>query len=265
MKTNAWILLMTAAATFLLVSAIPAQAAILTLSGSSYSQNFDSIGGGLPTGWTVNTGASASADGTSGATFTSTATTWADNSGEFRNVASADGLTSTASQTTQNASTDRALGIRQTGNPGGFGDPGAAFVVRIDNTLGFSGFSLSLQAQMLSVQTRSTTWTFDYRLGDSGNFTSLGTYTDPGTFGSTTINFDSTALSVWDNQSQDVWFRVVAIGASSGSGSRDTFGIDDFSLTFTPVPEPTNIALGIFAAVLLAFSGARALGKKLKS
>jgi hypothetical protein len=48
----------------------------------------------------------------------------------------------------------------------------------------------------------------------------------------------------------------VALSDSSVSGSRDTFGIDDFSLTYSAVPEPA--AWGAIAgAGLLALCGWR--------
>ena len=226
--------------TFLIACLILAGATVcqgaLTLTGTSYTESFDTIGSGLSAGWSVNTGATASSVG-SAATLTTAATSWATTTGNFRNVASSDGLNSGDSATTQAASTDRALGIRQTG---AFGDPGAAFELNIQNTTGFNNFSLSVSLQMLSVQGFSTTWTVDYRLGDSGTFTSLGTYSDPGTFGTTSFTANSTDLSSWNDQSQDVWFRVVALNAATGSGSRDTFAIDDFSLTYSVVPEPAT-------------------------
>jgi hypothetical protein len=209
----------------------------LALTGTSYTQNFDSIGSGLPIGWSVDTGATSSSTG-SAATLTTTAAAWGGSTGQFANFASSDGLTSTATSTTQAASTDRALGIRQTGS---LGDPGAAFEFNIANTTGLDDFSLSISLQMLSVQTRSTTWTIDYRVGDSGGFTTLGTYSDPAVFGSTIFTADSTALSSWNNQSQDIWFRVVALNAATGSGNRDTFGIDDFSLSYSAIPEPAPV------------------------
>ena len=226
--------------------------AVLTLSGTSYVETFDNIGSGLPTGWSVNTGASASSVG-SAATFDTAQKTWGDTGGSFKNVASLEGLASISSKAEQDKSTDRALGIRQTGS---FGDPGAAFELNIQNTAGLHDFSLSVSLQMLyeSFQGRSTTWTMDYRVGDSGDFTSLGTYTDPGTFGSTTFTANSTELNSWDNQSQDIWFRVVALSASTGSGSRDTFAIDDFSLTYSAAPEPREWGL-ISGAGLLALCG----------
>ena len=225
----------------------------LTLNGTSYTQNFDSIGGGLPAGWSVDTGATSSSTG-SAATLNTTATAWSGTTGQFANFASSDGLPANATTGAggqQNSSTDRALGIRQ---GSAFGDPGAAFEFNIANTTGFDDFSLSISLQMLSVQTRSTTWTIDYRVGDSGSFTTLGTYSDPGVFGSTSFTADSTALSSWNNQSQDIWFRVVAIDASTGGGARDTFGIDDFSLRYSAVPEPVDCGM-ISALGLLGICG----------
>ena len=237
----------------LILAGVCAGRAALVLDGTSYIENFDNLGSGLPPGWSVNTGATVSDTG-SIVTLVTGATSWATTTGNFRNVASADGLNSTDTPATQSASTDRALGIRQTGS---FGDPGAAFELNIQNTTGLNNFSLSISLQMLSVQTRSTTWTIDYRVGDSGDFTSLGTYADPGVFGSTTFTADSTALSSWNNQSQDIWFRVVALDGTTGSGSSDTFGIDDFTLSYSAVPEP-GVGGVIAGAWLLALCGLHA-------
>ena len=77
--------------------------------GTSYTETFDGIGAGLPAGWTVRTGATAAALGTS-QTFTTTAIDWANTGGAFKNFASADGGTATDSATAQAASVDRALG-----------------------------------------------------------------------------------------------------------------------------------------------------------
>ncbi len=215
-------------------SPIASAPSYLTLSGTSYTQTFDGIGAGLPAGWTVRTGAT---DTNLGAeqTFNPSATSWADTAGRFKNFASGDGtLGAAATAPEQNAATDRALGIRQTGT---FGDPGAAFVFEIDDTAGLENFSLSLKAQMLSVQPRSTTWTIDYRVGDSGTFTSLGTYPDPGVFGSTDLGPFALPDSV-NNQCDPVYIRIAALSASSSSGNRDSFGIDDVELTYTSAGTP---------------------------
>src|SRR5689334_12820713 len=60
----------------------------VTLGSSPYSQDFNGIGGGLPTGWTVRTGATATVLGTSVA-LTQTATSWGTSTGQFNNAASA--------------------------------------------------------------------------------------------------------------------------------------------------------------------------------
>ena len=224
--------------------------AAVALSGESYSESFDGVASGVPSGWTVRTGATISSLGTE-ATLTPAGTSWGFATGHFRNAASSDGLTSGADATQQANSADRILAVRQTGT---FGDPGAAFVLEIANSTGFQSFNIALKAQMLDIELRSTTWTFDYRIGASGNFTSLGSYADPGAFGSTTVNFDSTQLAAWNDQASAIYFRVVALDASTGSDSRDTFGIDDFSLTFTAVPEPAEWGL-ISACGLLSIAG----------
>ncbi|BAZ07512.1 calcium-binding protein [Calothrix sp. NIES-3974] len=203
----------------------------LNINSTEYYENFDSLGSGLPFGWLVYTGATTSTVGTS-ANLTTTPTAWGDSGGNFKNFAANDtGLQSNATPTSQNSATDRALGIRQTGS---FGDPGASFVLTIDNTLGLQNFELSFKAQMLSVQPRSTMWTIDYRVGNSGSFNILGTYPDPGAFGSSTLNFANFGTNI-NNQSEQVQIRISALSSSTVSGNRDSFGIDDFKLTYTLV------------------------------
>lgn len=205
----------------------------VSLTGTSYVQNFDGISGGLPAGWTVTTSASAAALGTPGATYISTATTWANTNGQFANMASANGLASTATSAQQSASTDRDLAIRQTST---FGDPGGAFTFEAANTTGLTGISLSMDLDMLSVQGRSTTWTIRYGVGASPtSFITLGTYSDPGVFGTT--NFVSPLLGAdAENQSLPLWIQIVATNPATGSGSRDSMGINNFKLTYTNTP-----------------------------
>lgn len=207
----------------------------VVLTGTRYTQNFDGIGAGLPIGWTVRTGASGSSLGT-GASFTGATKTWADTGGNFGNCASVSGygtnFTGGEVSATQNAGTNRCPAVRQGGS---FGDPGAAFILQIANTSGITNLVLSLDLNMLSVQTRATTWTVDYAVGNTpGSFTPLATYADPGAFGVTplvglSLNADA------NNQPENVWIRVVALTASTGTGSRDTFGIDNISLTYSNV------------------------------
>lgn len=240
--------------------------AALMLSGTSYQQTFDGIGSGLLAGWSVDTGATSSSLGQA-ATFTTYKDSWGEASGGFYNVASADGSPSYSSTTQQGNSTDRALGVKQVGS-GGY-DPGAAIVFEMQNTAGLGNFSLSLEAQILNIQSRSTTWSFQYRIGDSGSFLTLGTFGDPGSWGATTVSFDSSDLGAWDNQSSDVWFRIVALDATTGSGSRDMFAIDDFTMSYSAVPEIPAWG-AVSGAGLLALCARRAwrqrcCGEKLKS
>src|SRR5581483_3105467 len=216
----------------------------VTLTGNHYTETFDAIASGLPAGWSVTTNASATNAGAA-VSFVTNATSWGTAAGQFANYASTtnnDGtpFTGTEAVGIQSAATNRSPGVRLTGT---FGDPGAAFVVRLQNTLGFVNFQLRVDLNMLSVQGRSNVWTVDYAIGPSPSaFTPVGTYTDPGGFGTTNKTF--TFGGALDNQSQTVWIRVVTLAASTGSGSRDTVGIDNFTLSYNPVsPVPLNIDL----------------------
>ena len=206
----------------------PIAAQVALPSGTS-TQSFDSIAGGLPAGWSIYTGATASTLGTSAA-LTTTAVTWSNTSGGWRNVAAADntGFVGTETDVVQAAATDRALGIRQTGT---FGDPGASANFNF-STIGVQVSSISFSAQMLSVQTRSTVWQLQYGVGASpATWTTIGTFIDPGVFGKTTVTGSGFGTAL-DNQS-NVWLRIVTLAATTGSGSRDTFGIDDFTIVTT--------------------------------
>jgi hypothetical protein len=219
----------------------------VVISDPGYTQNFNSIGSGLPTGWSVRTNATASALG-SAATFTTGTTSWGDTAGAFKNFAASTSLTETATPAAQSGSTNRALGIRQTGS---FGDAGASFNFHF-STLGVQVTSISLDLMMLSVQPRSTTWSIQYGVGASpSSFMTLGTWSDPGAFGSTSFTFTTTDFgTALDNQS-DLWFRVAALSGSSGSGTRDSMGIDNFSIAAVPEPSTyTLIALGLGGLIL---------------
>lgn len=209
----------------------------ITLSGTNYSQNFDGLGSGLPTGFRVVSNATATSLGTA-ATFTNSIdgnSPWNSTFSGWKNVASADGLISSSNTAAQAASTDRAVGIRQSGS---VADPGAALEMQLANTTGFSNFSLSFKLQSLDITSpRVTTWRVDYGTGASpATFTAVTTSpvsvtTGGSTFTNTTVtvNFGS-AL---DNISQDVWIRITSLTAATGTGNRATTGIDDISLDFS--------------------------------
>ena len=230
-----------------LIAGSPSAHAQLTLSGTSYSQSFDSFFPGLPTGWSGRTGSTATSLGST-ATFVTANTAWGSAAGQFQNSASSinfgppfNGSESAATQSTAN---NRLFAVRQSG---GFGDPGAAFALQISNTLGLFSFNVSFEAHMLSVQDRSTTWTVDYGLGASpSTFIPLGSYSDPGLFGAT--NIPISFGSALDNQSGPVWIRIAALSPATAGTNYDTVGIDNFSLTYATVPEPSSgVLLGLLA------------------
>lgn len=199
----------------------------ITLTGTSYTQDFDGVSAGLPFGWSVYTGASLSAVGNPVA-FNVNPVDWGSFTGSFRNSASATGLLGADVLATQSASTNRAIGIRQTGS---FGDPGASINVAL-NTLGKNIKGLSFKAQILSSQARSTTWSVQVGLGAAPtSWETLAVFNDPGQFGSTDFVFTEADLAKMTHQ-PFVWLRIVALSNSIGGGNRDTFGIDDFSLTY---------------------------------
>jgi trimeric autotransporter adhesin len=205
----------------------------VALTGTNYTQNFNTISNSLPPGWSVRTNAKVNSLGLS-ATFPTAAKSWSDTTGEFGSCAAltnnlgvpATGVESSATQATF---TNRVLAVRQTQN---FGDPGAAFVLQIANTLGFSNLTFSLDFNLLKPNGYSTTWTMDYAVSNTpASFSPLGTYNDPGSIGTTNRSF--TLGTDADNQTNNLWIRITALSASTGSGSRDTFGIDNFSLSWT--------------------------------
>jgi predicted extracellular nuclease len=231
----------------------------VALSSGTTTQTFDDLGAGLPPGWSVYTGATATGLGNV-ATPNLAVTSWGSSTGQWANFAAANGFTGTEAVATQSAATHRALGIRQTGT---FGDPGASANFYF-STLGQQVTSISFSAEMLSVQTRSTAWSLQYGIGATpSTWTTIATYSDPGVFGSTTVTAGGFG-SALDNQS-NVWLRIVALAASTGSGSRDTFGINDFTIVaaatgdvppnITSQPSPQSVPIGGTATFTVAASG----------
>ncbi|MDX5422815.1 MAG: choice-of-anchor J domain-containing protein, partial [Hymenobacteraceae bacterium] len=220
----------------------------VTLNSSPYVQNFDNVGGGLPAGWSVKTGATQSSLGTD-ATFVTNATAWSSTSGQFNNRASLDGLTTAATSAEQSASSDRVIAVRQTGS---MGDPGAAFVFTLANTTGYRGFSINFKAQELTNDGRTVVWSVDYGIGDNPtDFIPTGTTGTTSGIQSTDVVIPASSLTALDNTSEKVHIRIVALSGSTGGGSRDVFAIDDFRLEFestnSTAPSliaPTSLELG---------------------
>ena len=224
----------------------------VTLSGTSYIQNFNGIGAGLPTGWSTYSAATVSSVGTiksfsSSVNFGIYADTLACgssvNGGGFKNMASANVATASLSCDAQKAITDRAVGVKQVSptNPEHPNlDPGAAFVLKLANTTGATGLNLSFKLQSLDYTApRVTTWVVDYFVGNTLGATDVFTpATATGTMTTGNRTFSNNPITVnfgtaLDNKASNVWIRIVALTASTGSGSRTVTGIDDVNLTWT--------------------------------
>jgi len=235
----------------------------LVLSSNSYNQDFNDIGNGLPIGWSCYTHAKSDSLGidVSATKYYETPVKWSVTYGEFRNSASANAFPfyGSADSLAQSAATDRSLAVRQVSAssssfPGS--DPGAAFTLKIANTVNLTAFHLSFKLQSLdSTSPRQSTWSVDYGFGDIPPvFTPaspVGILTTGGnTYSNNTITVDfGNAL---DNQSGPVWIRIVCLTATTGSGNRTTTGIDDYTLSWT------GAASGI-ADVKTEFSSIRVL------
>jgi len=227
-------------------------AAQINLDGSQYRQSFDSLGKGLPEGWTVITDISTAHPEGAHSSFIATAaatTSWANATGSFKNMASAKGFGCFAAGTTakQTGAPDRALGLKQTSK---FGDPGAGFVFQAAQTYGLSNFELQFQLQSLdsSGGGRSTEWQVEYALGYApDSFIQVpatgSLITGDHQFRNEliTVSFDK----LLDNSPVPVWIRIVTRKASTGSGSRTATAIDNFELNWsgTALTEPRPLLL----------------------
>jgi len=238
----------------------------LTLSGTSYSQNFDAMtpsGSTLPTGWYVDTAASSTSLGTV-AVVTALGKPYVLPGGDtscksgsnsayvttrgFKNYPSA---TAIGTQPTVDicvagdAITNRALGVRQVGVTAY--DPGAAFCLYIANTTGLTNFNLAFKLQSLdSSSPRTVNWIVDYGMGATpSSFTTITSTTGTWTTGNHTYSNNAVTASFGsslDNQSGPIWVRVRPSAASTGSGNRPSTAIDDISLTWTGNAGPSGVS-----------------------
>ena len=219
----------------------------LTLSGTNYVQNFDTIANGLPVGWATYYSATSTSLGTAFA-FTGGAAfgAWFDTTDcasdvfghGFKNCASYDGSTDSMTCAQQSAVTNRALGVRQSSATGY--DPGVSFALELANTTGFQGFNLAFELQGLDIRsTRATTWTVDYGFGAAPTtFTPVTPVRGTMTSGNAQFTSNQIAVSfgtALDNQSGPVWIRISSLAKSTGSGNRTTSAIDNFALAYSPV------------------------------
>ncbi len=206
---------------------------------SPFTINFDNIAtSSLPTGVYVKELATSLDLGNEGTVFGgnfNTGTLWSNVSAGFKNYASATGLTSSANSATQNAATNRALGVRQTGS---VGDPGAAFAFQLANTTGKTNLQLEFKLQSLDGITlaRTTTWKVDYGIGLSPAAFSPVT-TSPASLTITNGIFSNTTVTVnfgssLNNISQPIWIRIVTLSSTTGSGNRPSTAVDDVKFSW---------------------------------
>jgi trimeric autotransporter adhesin len=219
----------------------------IVLTGSSYFQDFNNLAGGLPDGWGVYSNSTATTLGTV-ETFTTAATTWAGSTSgtSFRNISS-NTISTTATAAVQAANTDRAFGLR----PQSAGTRDGSVVLALADTAGFENFALSVDL-FTGNNSGSTnqTYNIEYRVGASGSFIVLGTYETTTPFGSISFTTGSSSLPALNDQLNPVYFRFYNASGVYDS-SYDTLGIDNFSLSYSTVPEPSTYA---------AIAGALALG-----
>lgn len=207
----------------------------VTLTTSPYTQDFNSLSSGLPSGWRVMKLATNTFIGTDTTLNNPSKSLWNGTGRGYKDCASATGLTSAATSTEQDNSTNRALAVRQIGS---FGDSGAAFVFQAVNTTGKSNFQLTFKLQSLdNTSPRTTTWVVDYATGANPSaFTTIATSPTPLTTGNNT--FSNTDITVnfgtaLDNISDVVTIRLTTYVKSTGSGARATTAIDDWNLSWS--------------------------------
>jgi len=211
------------------------------LTSSPFVENFDQIESGLPEGFSVYSAGSPDALGTI-ATFNTAKNNWNNTAGAFKNFATATGKAATTGSADQAASTDRALGVRQTGS---MGDPGAAFVFQVANTSNRSAFKLDFDLQSLDINSpRSVQWKVQYGIGTSpSTFADALSITDSASHTSMTTGgnqFFSDNIVVdfgnaLDNIAEVVTIRIVTLSASTGSGNRPSTAIDNFRLSWSDI------------------------------
>lgn len=230
----------------------PLSAATVSIAAGTYTENFDAMAssGSTPAaGWAMRLGATATSMGNA-TTLATNVPYWSDTGGAFRNISSSN-IPSSSDQATQAGNTDRALGFRQV-NFGGY-NPGMSLCFNFaTDGVKIDGISLDL-LQLNDAASRASTFSIQYGFGASpASFTTLGTWTTDGVFGATSLSFDRDDFGSNLDGASQVWLRIVALTAATGSGGTyDLMALDNFSITASAVPEPSGALLG--ALGILAF------------
>lgn len=222
------------------------------LSGSPYVQDFNEIGTGLPDGWAVYTSSTATTLGTT-ATFTTALTSWAGSTTgtSFRNI-SGPTIPSTTLAAEQALNPDRALGLR----PLNAGSRDGSIVFAVANTAGYEDFQLGFDVFTANNSgSTNQTYNIEFRVGTSGPFILLGTYETTSPFGVFSFSSGSSSLALLNDQLDPVYFRLHNAAGASDS-SYDTLAIDNFTLSYSAIPEPSTYAM-IGGLAALACAAAR--------
>ncbi len=205
-----------------------------TLTAGTYTQDFNSIGASLPTGWNVWTSSTSTGNGTA---YTWSTTQIANNAsfasgGAFRNLPGASQTWSAGLA----SGTDRGLGWR--GDSAGARDGSITFTLA--NTTGLRFTRLSFKAYTPNSSGSAATIELQYQIGASGTFTGFSpavSYTTVATTGAppltiATVTLSTTDLAVLNAQSSQVTLRFDNT-ATTGT-SWNTFALDDFIIVATP-------------------------------
>lgn len=130
-------------------------------------------------------------------------------------------------------------------------------MLSLQNTVGWTNFSLSFDLFRANDVGGNQSYQFEYRVGDSGIFTQLGATfeTDSMTLAGQTVAFSEPTLTSVANQSDSVYFRLRGV-STAGSSDLDTIGLDNFNLTYSAIPEPSTYGL-IFGLGALGVAGVR--------
>ncbi len=141
----------------------------------------------------------------------------------------------------------------------GSGTADAPFLLFSVNAASRTGVTISYTLRDLdaSVDNSIQQVALQYRLGNSGVFTNVaGGYVADATAGPSLATLTtpvSATLGAWDNASQ-LQFRVITTNAL---GNDEWVGVDDISITSSPVPEPASM-------IALALGGLGVLRRKKK-
>jgi hypothetical protein len=225
---------------------VTARSAVMAITPGTYTQNFDSL---LPVpnsepapGWKFRIGSTETSLGTQVSIVS--APLWSDTGGGIRNVSSSN-IAENSDAAAQNANTNRAIGLRQVRTPSTY-SPGIAACFEFSTTA-VQINSISLDLLLLADSaTRETTFDIQYGLGaNPTSFTTLGSWTNNGVFGATNFTFDRDDFGSALDDGSRIWFRLVSLTASPGSGGTfDLVGLDNFSINASAVPEPSAALVG---------------------